>query len=194
MLAWWNCEDDWKDERKLSRHLLAKRLEKKCKKLALAYPRQAAAIERELANLAKYEDGPQVSADKAAACFGRLMGELFVYREDEYWAPTLRALGQGLGEFIYIMDACIDYQEDAAHGRPNPLRALDSGTRTREGDYDILTMLLGDTTRAFELLPLEQDLGLLRNILYAGVWQKYNGTFYRRDRHKERDGEGETHT
>jgi hypothetical protein len=194
LLAWWNCEDDWKDEKKLSRHILAKLLEQKCKKIAKKYPRQSAAIERELAALAQYEDGPQVSADKAAACFGRLMGELFVYNEKEYWASTLRSLGQGLGEFIYIMDACIDYEGDAAHGRPNPLRALDCGSRTREEDYDILTLMLGDASSALEKLPLEQDLGLLRNILYAGVWQKYNGAFYRRDRQKERDGEGETHT
>jgi hypothetical protein len=194
MLAWWNCEDDWKDEKKLSRHILAKLLEKRCKSLAKKYPRQAAAIERELQNLSQYEDGPQVNADKAAACFGRLMGELFVYSETEYWAPTLRALGQGLGEFIYIMDACMDYESDGAHGRPNPLRALDDGNRTREEDYDVLTMLLSSAAAALEKLPLEQDLGLLRNILYAGVWQKYNDAFYRRDRRKERDGEGETHT
>jgi hypothetical protein len=71
---------------------------------------------------------------------------------------------------------------------------LDDGSRTREEDYDVLTMLLSSAAAALEKLPLEQDLGLLRNILYAGVWQKYNDAFYRRDRRKERDGEGETHT
>ena len=48
-------------------------------------------------------------------------------------------------------------------------------------------MLLGDATRAFEQLPLEQDLGLMRNILYAGVWQKYARAFQRRHRGKERE-------
>ena len=35
-------------------------------------------------------------------------------------------------------------------------------------------MLIGDCSVAFERLPLEQDLDLLRNILYAGVWAKWS--------------------
>ncbi len=196
LLAWWNCLDDWRDEKKLSRLVLYKLLTKKCRKLENRYPRQSRAIRENLEKLRRYEIGPEQSADQAAVCFGDLMGELFVVRERDYWAPTLRQLGQGLGRFIYIMDACIDAAGDEKHGRPNPLLALSQGTRTREEDIDLLTMLLGDCTAAFEKLPMVQDLTLMRNILYAGVWQKYNGAFYRRDKRsgKERDGEGETHT
>ena len=32
---------------------------------------------------------------------------------------------------------------------------------------------MGEATTAFEKLPLEQDLHLLRSVVYAGVWQKY---------------------
>lgn len=196
LLAWWNCLDDWEDERKVSRLLLYKLLAKRCRKLEQRYPRQSKAIRDNLARLHRYEDGPEQSADRAADCFGDLMGELFVVKEDDYWAPTLRQMGQGMGRFIYILDACIDAEEDGKHGRANPLLALGGGERTREGDYALLTMLLGDAAAAFERLPMVQDVTLMRNILYAGVWQKYNQAFYRRDQHsgKERDGEGETHT
>lgn len=196
LLAWWNCLDDWEDERKLSRLLLYKCLSRKCRRLETQYPRQSRAIRSCLQTLHRYEAGPEVSADRAADCFGDLMGELFVVREQDYWSPTLRAMGQGLGRFIYIMDACIDAKSDEKHGHPNPLLALGGGERTREGDYALLTMLLSDCTIAFERLPLVQDVPLMRNILYSGVWQKYAQVFYRRDKHgvDERDGEGETHT
>lgn len=188
MLAWWNCMDDWEDDKNIPSRAFAGLLEKKCRRLEQQYPRQAAAIRDNLAALHQYEDGPQVSADAAADCFGNLMGELFVWREDDHWAKDLRAMGQGLGRFIYIMDACIDYRSDARHHRPNPLRALGT-SRTRQGDYDLLSMLLGDCTAVFEQLPLEQDLNLMRNILYVGVWQKYNQFFHRR--HKGENNEGE---
>ncbi len=98
-------------------------------------------------------------------------------------------MGQGLGRFIYIMDACIDYHSDEKKGHPNPLLALDSGERDREGDYALLSTLLADCTEAFELLPMVQDMSLMRNILYAGVWQKYNQVFYRRDKEKLENAE-----
>ena len=34
-------------------------------------------------------------------------------------------------------------------------------------------MLMAEAAEAFELLPLEQDLDILRNIIYSGVWQRY---------------------
>ena len=34
-------------------------------------------------------------------------------------------------------------------------------------------MLIAEGAQSFEILPLEQDLDLLRNVLYSGVWQRY---------------------
>ncbi len=42
-------------------------------------------------------------------------------------------------------------------------------------------MLLAEAADALERLPLVQDLELLRNILYAGVWQKYNQVFFKKE-------------
>ena len=43
-----------------------------------------------------------------------------------------------------------------------------------ESVRETLMVLIGRATEVFERLPLEKDLGLMRNILYAGVWQQYN--------------------
>ncbi len=34
-------------------------------------------------------------------------------------------------------------------------------------------MLIAEAAESFEILPLEQDLDLLRNVIYSGVWQRY---------------------
>lgn len=193
LLAWWNCMDDWEDDRRFSRLGYAKLLTPEVKKLEQQYPRQSETIRKTLEQLKTYEAGDMVSADRAAACFGSLMGELFVYDEKDYWAKYLRQMGQGLGQFIYIMDACIDYPEDEKKDRPNPLRALGGGQRDREGDFQLLSMLMNDAARAFECLPLEQDLGLMRNILYEGAWQKYNLHYEKREG-KKKDSSKELHT
>lgn len=185
ILAWWNCMDDWQDERKLSRLLLAKCLRPKVKRLEGKYPRQWKAIEDNLALIHKYESGPEQSADRAADAFGDLMGELFVPKPEDYWAKDLRTLGQSLGRFIYMMDACVDLEEDRKKGRPNPLLSLTEGQRTRQDDIELLTMLLGDASSAFEHMPIVEDAPILRNILYSGLWQKYDQAFYKRDNKKE---------
>ena len=40
-------------------------------------------------------------------------------------------------------------------------------------DPETLELLIAEAVEYFEVLPLEQDLDILRNILYSGVWQRY---------------------
>ena len=37
----------------------------------------------------------------------------------------------------------------------------------------ILTQAIGNATAEFEKLPIIQDVDIMRNILYGGVWQMY---------------------
>ena len=37
----------------------------------------------------------------------------------------------------------------------------------------MLTMMIADCTQEFEKLPLVQDIDILRNILYSGVFCRY---------------------
>ena len=76
------------------------------------------------------------------------------------------------GDFIYVMDACLDQASDQKHGRYNPVAEFERVNGRFDGGLT-LTMLIGDCSLAFERLPLEQDLDLLRNILYSGVWSKW---------------------
>ena len=185
-LAYQNCLDDWRDERRLLSRAEAAMLRAGYERVRAAYPEKCAFIEDRLDDLAELEAGGVRDPDAAAHCFGRLLGELFVYRpEDAVWSPRLRRFGEELGEFIYIMDAVLDLESDRAHGRYNPLLDWAEG-KTEEEMHSLLTILIGECAEVFELLPLVRDADIMRNILYSGVWTRYNAEMSRR---KARKGE-----
>ena len=83
-------------------------------------------------------------------------------------------MGFFLGKFIYIMDAYEDLPEDLKKGRYNPLRDM-YGKDDYEGRMkQILCMMIAESTAEFERLPCLLDVDILRNILYDGVWNRYN--------------------
>lgn len=123
LLSYYHLRDNWEDEKKVSGLAGSVALGRKAKKIAEQYPRQSGVIEEELGKLAAYEAADSQNIDEPAGCFGRLMAEMFVYREDE-WEMSLRQIGFYLGKFIYIMDAYEDLEKDLQKGCYNPLRAL----------------------------------------------------------------------
>ena len=57
--------------------------------------------------------------------------------------------------------------------------------QTGGSDFDdyvraLLTMLMASCTRAFEALPIVENIDILRNILYAGVWTKFEEIYAKR--------------
>ena len=178
-LAYYNCLDDWQDDRKLSAKVLADLFGKRYPAIESRYPRQCGAIREGIARLSELETANCPNPDEPAGAFGELMAELFVYEED-LWATTLRQMGQALGRFIYLLDAAMDYDKDEKKGKYNPYLAMGTGKDpARWEEYLVLTM--GRCTQAFEKLPLVQDKALLDNILYSGVWISYRGNRKERD-------------
>ena len=101
------------------------------------------------------------------------MAALFSPRQDR-WTPLLQQMGEALGRYIYLLDALADLPEDLRKNRYNPLRSRAEAGLTRETLLPVLQILMGECTDAFERLPLVQDVGLMRNILYSGVWARYH--------------------
>lgn len=177
-LAAYNCLDDWQDDRNVGKLAMWQLLRRPVARVARRYPRQSAAITSSLERLSQIERAGVPDPDGAANAFAALMGELFVWREDDHWAGDLRILGEGLGRFLYLMDAALDLPEDLEKGRYNPLSHWAAEGRTLEDFRPMLAMLLGEASAAFERLPLVQDVAILRNILYAGVWQRYEAAVH----------------
>jgi hypothetical protein len=168
-LSYFKCLDDWQDEHKHLQHQYAEKLEGSYQKVKVRWTRQCEAVEAGIHDLNEIEKSHGSLADEAANCVGRLMAEVFVYEED-FWSNSLRNFGYDLGRFVYLMDAAIDYQKDQKTGNYNPLISMG---KTPEDMKELLSIIIGDATGEFEKLPLVQDVHLLRNILYGGVWQQY---------------------
>lgn len=170
-LGYYNCMDDYEDEGKLSSKLMGKVFSKSLEEIKTRFPRQCKAMEDCLADLAKLEKENCANPDEPAGCFGRLMGELLVYKED-HWSPTLRQLGMALGRYIYLADAAVDYRKDEKKSNYNPFLAANTGFAPGIWEQ-YLVLAMGRCTREFEKLPLVQDKDILDNILYSGVWVEY---------------------
>ena len=168
-LACYKAQDDWQDDQKLSAKAMAGVFGKNMPRIEESYPRQCAAIAGCITELSRLEQENCPSPDETANCFGRLMAELFVVRED-FWSPTLRELGFHLGRFIYLLDAAVDFEKDKKQGQYNPYIAMgmEAADWARWEDYLVLTM--AKCTESYERLPLVQDKDILDNVLYSGVW------------------------
>ena len=167
-----HLEDDWRDERKLGGLLGMKVFAGKKKKVAGRYARQAGVIANSLEQLAERERNNCENLDEAARPFGTLMGELFVWKEDSF-QEILRSFGFYLGKYIYLLDAYVDLEEDRKKGCYNPFVKMAASE-----DFDERAGMILDGTRKmaiveFEKLPCEQDLEILRNILYEGILGAY---------------------
>ena len=185
-LAYCKCLDDWEDDGNLAALAESRVLRPAWEEIRGRLPRQCAAIERSLASLSALEKERREDADAAAESFGELMGELFVLREDRGREPLFR-LGDALGRFLYVMDACMDLDADAVRGRYNPFRRCYGLPDNAERFGDILRMLLGECLCWFDRLPLVQDAAILKNILCVGLWAQFNKKFSLKE---ESDGTG----
>lgn len=168
LLLYYKCLDDIADENKLTAKKMAELLFPAAQKIEEKYPRQAGTVKDCLGELAALEQANCQEPDRLAGCFGRLLAEILVYRQD-HWEKTLRELGYALGRFIYFADAAVDYEKDKKRGRYNPF-----GEQENPADFEALLVLaMGRCVKFYEHLPLVQDKQILDNILYSGVWLEY---------------------
>ena len=182
-LAYFKAEDDIADDGKLSAKILAGVFGKSLPQLREKYPRQCHAMEACIRELTALEKANCDNPDLPAGCFGQLMGELLVYRED-FWAPTLRELGQALGRFIYLLDAMADYRRDSRQKKYNPFLAMGTGPDLEKWE-SYLVLEMARCTEHFEKLPLVQDKPLLNAIVYSGVWMEFERLRPRKGRGQE---------
>lgn len=183
-LAFYKCLDDWVDDGSVPSAAYSVALRREYRRVRKRYPQQCKAIEEHLEAISAIEADAMRSfraavsdddrraafarADEAANRFGAIMAAVFS-AEPSVWAAELEAFSMHFGRFIYFADAAHDREEDAKRGAYNPFAYVDMSD---EEISMLLFSIIGEATAAFEKLPLEQDLHLMRSVLYSGVWQK----------------------
>ncbi len=174
VLAYQNLIDDWKDDKAYTKKALAKMLDKDYTRIMSKYPRQVKALEEYMRRTEEVERNHESNLDVVAGLTGEMLGELFCWKEDE-WAEELRTLGFYMGKFIYLMDAYEDYDADVKKDVYNPLVYV-KGENSEDLDTLLrllLTSMMSECAKSFERLPILLHADILRNVLYSGVWSKY---------------------
>ena len=80
-----------------------------------------------------------------------------------------------MGKFIYLMDAYEDFEKDKKKNVYNPLKYMQL---SENQDFEticrlLLTSMVAECAKSFERLPILLHADILRNVLYSGVWTKY---------------------
>ena len=187
-LAYLKCVDDWKDEKKFSRKLYSFLIGRKINKIRRLYPEKTDKLENILNASREYEAKKEYDIDKIAAYSGEMMAEIFLYREDE-WREALYKMGFFLGKYIYLIDAYEDVEKDVKKGNYNPFTEIYKNENFDDFVQKILTMMISECAREFENLPIIEDVDILRNILYSGVWSKYKAVRNKREKLEEEEND-----
>lgn len=186
-LAYHKCLDDVTDEgtraAKAARAVLASSYARAEERI----PEQCSVIGEALGLIRRIEGegarqcDPASRADAGATAFGEMLGFLMECCPGcfpDIWSAQLRRLGEGLGRFIYLMDAAVDFRQDLRCGAYNPFVEMAAHEGTGKPDplamREMLSVLAGQMADAFERLPLVQDANIMSSVIYAGVWQKFN--------------------
>lgn len=187
LLSYYKCKDDWMDDGKYRQRLYAGLLEKGYREVGKKYSGKVRKIEKLMKQLGKEEKAGCRDIDKMSRLFGEIMAEIVVCKED-VWKENLYRLGLYLGKFIYLCDAYEDIGKDLKNGNYNPLAEVYENSDFEERCQDILTMMMSECSKEFEKLPILQNIEILRNIIYSGVWYRYEKV--RAERKSEEKGQG----
>ena len=189
LLTYYKCLDDWNDDRKYVKLGYARLLEGKNNRLLKLYPDKAKRIVELLDELSALEKQGETDIDRMSGIFGHIMEEILAYRQDE-WEKSLRRIGFYLGKFIYLLDAYDDVEEDVKNKDYNPF-AEKYTMEGFEGEVrQILMMMMAETCREFEKLPIIKYGDILRNILYSGVWCRFEEVSRKRREEREKEHVG----
>ena len=184
LLSYEKCLDDWNDEHKTKKRLMAGLLKGRNAQVCERYPEKFDKICQCMDIIHEYEKSESRNIDEVAGVFGEIMAEIFAYRQDE-WEETLRRMGFFFGKFIYLMDAYEDIETDMEKGTYNPLKDIYQKDDFEESAGQVLLMMMAECSKAFERLPIVENAQILRNILYSGVWSKYDLVKQKRKEQKE---------
>lgn len=175
LLSTRNFEDDWNDSHSYTKKALSQVFRKDYERIRARYPRQEQAIQRFIRRLELAEKRKEKNVDAVAGLTGEMLGEIFAWKEKDVWAEELRCMGFYMGKFIYLMDAYEDIGKDARNNCYNVLNLMQKET---EQDFEtfsrlMLTSMMAECAKSFERMPVLLHAEICRNILYSGVWTKY---------------------
>ena len=179
LVSYYDLRDGWEDERRVDRLAESALLKKAALRAGENLPRQREAVVRYVNALHEVEARDDQNLDVAANLTGDMLGELYVMKQDVY-ERDLRELGFYVGKFIYLCDCYEDLEQDEKKHNYNPLLSRRESPTFETDCEQMLSDMMARACMAFERLPILQDAEILRNILYSGIWLRFENATQRR--------------
>ena len=172
ILTYYKLEDDVLDDNSLKSKIFRQLLKKEFLKTQKRYPQKVSKILRQLDKIHELENNNCQDLDHIAGCFGHVMGEIMTY-QDDIFKDDLYSMGYYLGKFIYLIDAYEDIEADIKNNSYNPFKAKINDSHFHDECYTILEMMISQSSFYFEKLPIIENADILKNIIYSGIWTKF---------------------
>ncbi len=177
ILAYWKMRDTVSDEgffKGLAARVSSAVIKRAYKKAAAQYPIFADTVKTKLQELSALEKLNELSMDKTADKFAQILCAA-TPESREASSRAKRQIFYHMGRWIYILDAANDISDDIKSGNYNPIVArygLVDGEISAEIKNELRVTLKHSEnliTSAYELLPENYWVGIIRNILYLGM-------------------------
>lgn len=173
LLTYYKLEDNLKDDKGIKDKLAYNIYKSKLKLAYEKYPEKAQVIKEQLDILYNLEIEKNTNIDLVSNTFGKLMAEIFAYKQDEF-EKDLRQIGFNVGKYIYLLDAYEDLDKDYKKGSYNPfIEYIDKREELKIRADKLISMSLGMLGRGIDNLNLEMNTGIIENIVYSGVYLRY---------------------
>ncbi|MGN1398706.1 MAG: DUF5685 family protein [Erysipelotrichaceae bacterium] len=166
-LTYYKLLDDINDDNSLRAKGNAKKIKKYVEIIEEKYPYVTSIIKQQLLIMAQAEKENVTNCDVCSNCFGIIIAEILSFITENS-KEDLKNFGYHLGKFIYLMDAVIDLKKDIKKQRYNPLVFYSDINY-----YEILMMVMEDVDFYYQKLALKQDKDIIDNVIYSGIWSKY---------------------
>jgi len=203
LMAYYNFLDDRKDEHPVRGAAGTAALGSAYRRITSRYAAASRGIEDALTELSGLEASGSGSLDMTSAAFGRIMRTAFTaFSEADGYSSsypemtaegTLRVLseaGDALGRWIYMMDACDDFDKDADSGVYNPLRYRREGKNYLS---DTLYAELARLSAAIDLLDIRKNKGIIENVVLLGMRGRTEAVLSKLKEPEEPGEDGEQH-
>lgn len=190
VLAYYKCIDDYCDEKNVIKLGYGNIIKTHVKTIKKKYPEKVSAIREGIKTLSVLELEKSKDIDKLSAVFGNILGEIlrvspgYIKGNPEFddcvcWDEILYKIGFYLGKYVYILDAFDDVEKDLKNNNFNPFIG-DCVTMDEKYVKKLLMMSAAEIAMEYEKLPIVKDRDILRNIIYSGIWTKFEGICERR--------------
>ncbi len=188
LLSLFALKDKEKDEGKKTISLSI--LEKREEEIKNNYPRQYRAVSECIAKLDELEKQNCQDPLLMSQISSELLSEVFV-PYDDIFAGDLSRLGRSIGRYIYLIDAYDDLEKDMKAGQYNPFMTMKDDENFREEVRELLRDCASEAAQIIEKLPLDENLPILRNIIYSGIWTKFEKKGSKEDKESKKAEEAE---